>query len=437
MRDSVSTPEKKTPLAALSSWALYDLANTIFALSILSYFFPLWLGDELGVGAGAFNYITAASMLLVAVTAPFFGAMADLRQRRKPYLVLFTVLAVTATLALDLSGTIVIAAALFIAANFTYQSALIFYNSLLPGVAGGRGSGRVSGYGVAAGYGGTIIALVFIPVFITNPVGMRSLLGPLGGWIETSGALNSNAFVPTAILYLIFSLPAFFFVPDRKVRAPQPVSLGITYRDVLRTIRNMSNYPGIGVFILSTILYTDAANTVIANMALYGREVFGMTQGEISKLLLFSTLFAIVGAVFFGFLTDRIGPKYTLVLVLITWLAAILFVAVAVEAWMMMLAGPLVGAALGSTGAVSRVMLIALSPAEKLGEFFGLYSLAGKLSAVTGPMLTAVLLTVFSDLGSTGYRLAVASLILIMAAGLFLLLRVPNIRPERVVEEFS
>ncbi|MDQ3999778.1 MAG: MFS transporter, partial [Actinomycetota bacterium] len=116
------------------SWALYDFSNTIFSISILSYFFPLWLGDELGAGASVFNYVAAGSALLVALTAPFLGAVADLRQRRLPYLMVLTVLAVLFTAGLDLAGGVLAAAALFVAANYTYQSALVFYDALLPSV---------------------------------------------------------------------------------------------------------------------------------------------------------------------------------------------------------------------------------------------------------------------------------------------------------------
>jgi MFS transporter, UMF1 family len=424
---SPKSPQQVSSVAVWA-WILYDFASTIFSVSILSYFFPLWLGDELGAGAGLFNYIIAASMILVALTAPVFGAVADLRQRRRIYLIAFTLLTVICTTGLSFSGTVIAAAALFIAANFTYQSAQVFYNALLPSVSSERGTGRVSGYGVAAGYIGTIFALLLITPFVTNPSGVQSLLGPLGGWIQTTNALNSNAFLPTAGLYLLFSLPSFFFVPDRRIHVPLPVSLQATYRGVLSTIRHARSYAGMGTFLLATVLYTDAANTAVANMSLYGREVFGMEQGEIRNLLLFSTVFAAVGATGFGFVTDRLGPKRTLVMVLITWLGAILLAAVAVGPWMLLLAGPVVGTALGATWVVSRVMLVALSPAEKLGEFFGFYALAGRLSAVTGPLITAILLTAFDGLGSTGYRLAVAFLALIVVLALILLLRVPDVR---------
>jgi UMF1 family MFS transporter len=428
---------RKASGLAVWSWVLYDFSNTIFSISILSYFFPLWLGDELGAGADTFNYLVALSALLVVLTAPVLGSVADLTQRRRPYLVVLTVLAVILTAGLDFSGgTLVVVAALFVAADVCYQSALVFYNALLPVVSAGRGAGRISGYGTAVGYLGTILALVVLTYFVENGDVLRPLLGPLGGWLETGDEVYSNAFVPTAALYLVFSLPVFFLVPDPAVRARRPLNLAVAYRDVIRTVKNLPAYVGVGTFIVATVLYTDAANTAIANMALYGRVVFEMDGTQVRNLLLFSTVFAVVGSTVFGFLTDRVGPKRSLIGVLVLWLVAILLAAAALGAWMLFLAGPIVGIALGGMWTVGRVMLVALSPPEKLGEFFGLFSLAGKVSAVFGPALTAVLLFVFEG-SASGYRISIGSLAVIMAAGLFFLLRVPDARPEPNVDEFA
>ena len=370
------------------------------------------------------------------LTAPVLGAVADLRQRRVPYLILLTTIAVALTAALDVTGGVVVALALFVAADLAYQSALVFYNALLPVVSAGRGAGRISGYGTAVGYVGTILGLVVLTYFVENGETLRPLLGPLGGWLEAGDEVYSNAFVPTAVIYLVFSLPAFFFVPDPAVRARRPVSLVVAYRDVVSTVKNLRAYAGVGTFILATVLYTDAANTAVANMALYGRVVFEMDGTQVRNLLLFSTAFAVVGSAVFGLLTDRVGPKRSLVGVLVLWLVAIVLAAAALGAWMLFLAGPIVGIALGGMWTVGRVMLVALSPPEKLGEFFGLFSLAGKVSAVFGPALTAVFLFVFGG-GAYGYRISIGSLAVIMALGLFFLLRVPDARPERNVDEFA
>lgn len=436
-----SGPVGRSSSLAVWAWVLYDFSNTIFSVTVLSLFFPLWVEGLVGSdgflsGAGLVNAATAVSALLVVVTAPVLGAVADLRQRRVPYLVLLTLVAVAFTAALDVAGGVLVGLALFVAADLTYQSALVFYNALLPSVAVGRGAGRISGYGTAVGYVGTLVALVVLTYVVQNAAGIKEFLGPLGGWLTIGEDANSNAFLPTAILYLVFSLPAFFFVPDRAVRERRPVSLRAAYGDVARTLRNLRGYAGVGTFILATVLYTDAANTAIANMALYGTVVFDMDSTEIRNLLLFSTVFAVVGSTAAGFLTDRIGPKKTLVGVLVLWLVAIVLAAGAVGKWMLFLAGPFVGIALGGMWTVGRVMLIALSPPEKIGEFFGLFSLAGKISAVVGPALTTVFLLVFGG-GPLGYRISIGSLAVVMAAGLFFLLRVPDVRPEGTVDEYA
>src|ERR671911_2514260 len=324
---------------AVWAWVLYDFANTIFSVSILTVFFPLWVDTQVGNGAPLVNAATAVSALLVLFTAPLLGAVADLRQRRVPYLVALTFASVALTAALDVAGGVVVGVALFVAADLAYQSALVFYNALLPGVAVGRGAGRISGYGTAAGYVGTILALVVLTFFVSGGEAVRSILGPFGGWAETGGEQNSNAFLPTALLYLLFSLPAFFLVPDPAVRPPRPVTLSTAYRDVISTVRNLRAYAGVGTFILATILYMDAANTAVANMALYGREVFGMESAGIRNLLLFSTVFAVVGSTAAGFATDRVGPKRTLLAVLALWLVSIALAAAALGPWMLYLAG--------------------------------------------------------------------------------------------------
>src|ERR671915_90548 len=199
----------KTSRLAVFSWILYDFSNTIFSVTILSFYFPLWVEEQVGSGglfsgAGLVNSATAVSALFVVLTAPVLGAVADLRQRRVSYLILLTIIAVALTAALDVAGGVVVGVALFVAADLTYQSALVFYNALLPGVAAGRGAGKISGYGTAAGYVGTILALLVLTPFVSEAGTVRSLLGPLGGWIETGGEHNSNAFLPTAVLYLLF-----------------------------------------------------------------------------------------------------------------------------------------------------------------------------------------------------------------------------------------
>src|SRR5215204_5517819 len=103
--------------SAVWAWILYDFSNTIFSVAILSFFFPLWIEEQVGSGgflsgAGLVNSATAVSALLVVLTAPVLGAIADLRQRRVPYLIVLTAIAVALTAALDVAGGVVAGLAL-------------------------------------------------------------------------------------------------------------------------------------------------------------------------------------------------------------------------------------------------------------------------------------------------------------------------------------
>ncbi len=137
---------------------------------------------------------------------------------------------------------------------------------------------------------------------------------------------------------------------------------------------------------LATFFYTDAANTAITNISLYGPQVFAMEQGQIQTLLLFSTVFAGIGSLAFGFASDKFGPKKTLVTVILLWLAAIMLTSLAVAPWMLFAAGPLVGCALGGTWTVSRTILLALSPPDrKVDEFASEEASDVREAGSTGP----------------------------------------------------
>lgn len=439
--------KEKSSGIAVFAWSLYDFANTIFAISILTVYFPLWISELSGSEGVIVNAATAFSALLVLVSAPLLGAVADLRQRRVPYLIALTIISVAMTGLMGLVGlfgtggsvgTLVFGVALFVAADLSYQSALVFYNALLPGVALGRGTGRVSGYGTALGYVGSISALVVLGVIVARGDAVRGFISGFVSGVSPS-ASSSDAFVPTAILFLVFSLPAFFLVPDLVPgddpnRGAVRVSIRGAYRAVLSTLRGIRAYAGMGTFLLATLLYTDAANTAVANVALYGRVVFGMDNAAVTTLLLFSTVFAVVGSFVFGLISDRAGPKRTLIAVIVLWFVSIVVVSAAPTVAFLYAAGPLVGVALGATWTVSRPMLVALSPPEKLGEFFGIFTFAGKVSAVAGPGITALLLLLLDDLGGLAYRISIGSLAVIMVVALILMVRVPDARPDR---EFS
>jgi UMF1 family MFS transporter len=407
-------------------------------------YFPLWLTEEYGAGAALFNYATALASFLVVLSAPALGAICDLRQRRKPYLVVFTLVTVLCTVGLafsdDLTGSLFVAVVLFVLAVVAYQLINVPYYSLLPSVAAGRGTGKISGYAQAAGFMGTFIAVVgltllvapetFLGLTLGGPGEIRQVFGPLGGWVHTAKAnADSNTFLPTAAWFLLFALPAFFFVRDVPLRAPQPARLGEAYRSIFATLRGIRAYAGVGTYMVVTLLFMDATQIAIPNMTLFAQAVFKMGDQTISNLIILGLIFSVLAAFGAGRVADKIGPKRTLLATLGLWTVGIMAVTFAWAPWVLYVAAPLVFLANGATIAVGTVLVIALSPREKLGDFMGLYVTVGMVSSVLGPVIVAILLGVFEGLGTGAYRIGMSSIAVAMVLGvIILLLRVPDAR---------
>src|SRR3954447_17377838 len=260
------TPSKQSNLAVWS-YVLYNFGDTPFSLTILTLYFPLWLTEQYGTGPALFNYTAAVASLLVVLIAPALGAICDLHQKRLRYLVVLTLITVLFTLGLsgsyDITGSIFVTLVCFVVAAVAYQLMNVPYYALLPSVAEGRGTGKISGLTQAAGFIGTLLAILAFVFFVAPerffghsigwPEDIRTHFSHLGVWIDTSSAsVDSNTFLPTAAFFLLFAVPAFFFVRDVAVRAPQPARLVQAYRSVFTTLRHMRSYTGIGTYMVVT-----------------------------------------------------------------------------------------------------------------------------------------------------------------------------------------
>lgn len=390
------------PLAAVLGWIAYDFANTIFSLNVVSRYFGPWILDR-GASDLLLGAVIAGSGLVVALVSPLLGALSDQLGRRMPFLIAFTLACVVATAGIGLAGSVWAALLLFALANVAYQSGLIVYDALLPVVSRPENRGRISGFGVGAGYLGAIVGLYLVQPFIGE------------------GDARQGAFVPTAVLFLLFALPAFAFVRERGT--PHGSLAPGAARDALgqlrRTVAHAGRYPGLRRFILARFLYADAMNTIIVVMAIYAERAVGMSDASIDSVLALSIIFAVVGGFGGGYVVERLGPRRTLGLVLGGWVVTLTLAMVVTSASLFFLVGPLVGVLLGATWTSDRVFLTRLAPAAHIGEFFGLYGLAGKLAGVVGPLVWAGTVEAgrLAGLGGGAYRLAVGALVATIVLG--------------------
>ncbi len=370
---------------AVIGWVLYDLANTLFAMGVVSTTFSLWVRDQVGKERvdSVVGMVTAVSMAIVFCLAPILGAMADRGRRRMPFLLVSTMLCILGTALLGragYAGTLV----LFAFANIAYQAGQQFYDALLPSVATPERRGKVGGLGVGIGYFGSFLA-----------IGL-GLLAPRLGWDKPM------VFLVIALLFLGFSWPCFLWVKERENPQPTAVfslqAIGQSLRQTGQTLRDTRQHPGLLRFLIGRVFYTDPVNTVISVMMLYSVNVAvqgGLTDVAAEKaarlVMLQAILFAILGGVAWGHLVDRLGPRRVLGWVLWLWMGTFalgaLMAFVRLPAAALSVVGILTGLCLGGTWTADRPLMLELTPPARVGEFYGLYGMVGRFAAVIGPLI--------------------------------------------------
>jgi MFS transporter, UMF1 family len=401
------------------AWALYDFANTIFSFAIVSFAMSLWTIRFLGEADGTFWFTAAVSIsvLFNAIVSPVLGAMSDRVGRRTPFLAVFTAICIGGTAIIGLVD-IRLGLVAFGVANFAYQAALIYYDALLPDVARPIARGRLSGIGVALGYCGTLL------------VGILFLAGVS---TDADGRSTPSTFILVAGLFLLFAAPLFLTIRER-------VRHGTAFRagDALRswaqlgtTVRHAAETPGLLRFIVARFFYSDPVNTAIAVMSAFAVNAVGFTESQALQVLLVLTVVAVIASFGWGVMADRWGPRRTLFVVLGTWAVGLTIISLVLSTIPFLVAGALLGAGLGGVGVVDRLMLLRLSPPERVGEMFGLYGLVGKFSAVVGPIVYGIIVsTLLTSLDRGAYQVAIASLFVLLLVGVAILRGVPEGDPH-------
>ncbi len=405
LRGLSSDGRAKTPAA----WALYDFANTIFSFVVISNAIGLLLTDQLGDSQGNLwlGIVSAVAVGLNALVSPVLGKISDRGGRRLPFLAFFTALTIGTCVLIPLPP-IAFGVILYCVALFTYQAALIYYEAMLPEVSTPRTRGRVSGLGIATAYSGSVTVAIVLLV---------------------GGFSVEGRFLVAAVMFAIFAIPIFLVVkePPAKGTIFMLSDIRNSWSQIFTTIREAREVPHLGRFLLGRFFYTDALNTVVVVMSVFAVRAVGFDDQTALLVLLVLTLFAIGAGIVWGIVADRIGPKRTLMIDLGVWVTGLLLAGLVVTKPTFLIAGALIGAGMGGLHVADRVLMLRLSPPEKLGQFFGIYGLVGKASQVIGvPLYTFLVWFLFPRIGATAYQVAILSLLVTMLIGLFLIRKVPD-----------
>ena len=404
-------------------WCMYDWANSAFATVILAAVLPVYFvalvppeGARISFfgltrtmpASALWGYAVSCSMLAVALTAPYLGAYADKRGRRRLLLIGFALTGATATSLLVFAGPgdYLLAALLFIVANIGFAAGNIFYNAFLPALADGAELDRLSARGFALGYvgGGLMLLLAFVLI-----QGYE-----LFGFADRATATRAGFFI-TGLWWALFSLPTFRYVREAVfVHDPEPLPIG--FKGYLQTFAHIRHYPDLLRFLLAFLFYNDGIQTIIVVSAIFGREELGLSQGSIIGCFLMIQFVAMPGALLFGRLAERYGAKRSVLLSLILFILVTGYAYTMRQGWEFWVLGLVVALILGGSQAISRSLFAALVPPNKSAEFFGFYAISGKFASIFGPLIFALI----ADLTGSS-RLAIPALAIFFLIGIALL----------------
>ncbi|WP_407941823.1 MFS transporter [Methylobrevis albus] len=442
------------PKRGVTGWILFDPAVqpffTLITTFVFAPYFVAAVAPDAVTGQALWGYATGAAGLVIALSSPFLGAVADASGRRKPWIASFGLMMVLACAALwfvapGRTDLIPLALVAFAVATIGAEFATVFNNSMMPDLVPPERLGRLSGTGWAAGYAGGLVSLaLMLGLFAADPGTGKTLAGldPAFG-LDAAAREGDRASGPfSALWFLLLALPMFLFTPDAPKRLPFRAALVAGAKQLKATLAALPGQRNAAFFLAANMIYTDGLIALFAFGGIYAVGAFGWGTIEIGLFGILLTLTGTIGAFVGGRLDDRLGPKAVVTGALVLLITAalgilsidgehVLFVVevggpapgdglfASTSERLYILFGIVIGIAAGPLQAASRSLLVRVAPAGQTAEFFGLFALTGKITSFMGPLLVGLV----TDLTGS-QRLGLVPLVAFFAIGLTLLRRV-------------
>jgi len=413
---------------AVWSWAFYDWANSAYSTTVMAGFFPLFFkeywADPNNPNQSTFYLGMANSIasIVVATLAPLLGAVADQGSAKKKFLALFSFLGVIMTggLWMVAQGNWQMAVLFYVIATVGFSSGIIFYDSLLPGLATEERVDAVSSLGFGLGYlGGGLLFLVNVFMY----------LKPAIFGIPDGATAIKLSFLSVAVWWAVFTIPLILFVPEPKnhkaVNINNAIRMG--WGQLVQTFKEIRNMKVVGTFLLAYWFYIDGVDTIIRMAVDYGMSLNFPAESLIIALLIVQFV-AFPAALIYGWLASKIGAKTGIMVGITAYSIITLLGYFMTKALHFYILAILIGLFQGGIQALSRSLYTRIIPPDKSAEFFGFYNMLGKFAAIIGPALMGTIALVT---GSA--RLSILSILLLFILGAFFLNKVDIKEGKRLV----
>jgi len=424
MRSTVSqTRQPGVKRREVFGWALYDFANsgytTVVLTAVFSAYFVSGVVGDAAMGTVWWTLTLSASHLLVMLTMPFIGAWADQHQARRRLLWVTTIGCVISTAALSLAGpgAMALAITLVIVSNVFFSWGESLISSFLPSLAQPRALGRVSGWGWGFGYVGGMLTLGLSLAYVLHA--------------QAQGQ-SADVFVPvtlwiTAAIFAVAATISLSLLKERGSSEARVTQASHAWTRVYQTWQHAKQFQDFLWLLACTVLYMGGVAVAIALAAIYAEQVIGFEPAETMALIFVLNIAAVIGALVLGYGQDWLGHKLALALTLVGWLATCLLAAWVTTKGGFWVAASIAGLCMGASQSVGRAMVGLLAPANRLAEFYGLWTLATRVASIIGPLLYGSV-TWMTD---GNQRLAIAITGVLFLGGLLLLMPVQLDRGHR------
>ena len=421
------TPENK----AVWSWTMYDWANSAFATTVMAGFFPLFFKaywadpDYPSESTFYLGMANSIASIIVALFAPFLGAIADQSSAKKKFLFTFAYLGIVMTGGLWIveKGYWQMAVLFYVLAALGFSGSNIFYDSLLPGVASEKNVDYVSSLGFGMGYiGGGLLFLLNVIMY----------LKPDFFGIPDGATAIRLSFVTVAVWWAVFSIPVVIWVKEPEIHESvgtvSAVRLG--WKQLKLTFKEIRHLKVVGTFLLAYWFYIDGVDTIVKMAVDYGVTLKFPDSALITALLMVQFI-AFPCALFFNLLSKKIGVKQSVMTGIIGY-GIITFLAYFMsQIWHLYTLAALVGLFQGGIQALSRSLYTRIIPKEKSAEFFGFYNMLGKFAAVIGPAMMGTITLMTGNI-----RYGIISIVMLFILGGYFLMKVNIEEGSQMAREY-
>lgn len=411
----------------INAWALFDWANSAYALVISTAIFPIFFiantNPIINIGSFSFTnsslwtFAVSISYVIIASLTPILSGMADYSGRRMYFLKIFTILGALSCIALYFFNVVPLwlGTSAFILATIGFSGGIVFYNSYLPLIVTEDRYDKVSAKGFAAGYLGSVILLLFILWMVLSP----DTFNIPGESAEAQGnTASSIGFVLVGLWWIFFGFISFRNLPkDKKIFTEENLwTKG--FQEIKTVYAQLSDQPDLKRFLWAFFFYSAGVQTIIYVATVFAKIILNFESEEMIAIVLVLQLVGIVGAYLFAYISDQIGNKKSLTIMILIWIVICLIAYFCTGKTLFYFLAGLVGMVMGGIQSLSRSTYSKMlnDKEDDVTSYFSFYDVLYKSSIVAGTLAYGIVDNLTGNL-----RYSVLALGVFFIIGLYLL----------------